>query len=493
MAPPAPEADRLLPAKPSLAPVSYTLTRGVIDSPTADDDDYDRDCERGVPIVLRHSASGLYSPVHNAAPRLLFAEKTTTRSSFGLLVGMTFMTLFMSVVGAGMLSIPYAFTCAPAWVVVAALVYVALSMAFSADSLVQVHIATQLSSFNALALAAGGPWFCHVVSLSTILAVFGACVGCLEIVHDLGPFLWELLGLPASEHSATVVLLVFVSVMYPLTLLKKLSALRFSSYIGFAASIYLVVAIVAARYGRAAPVPALAAEPAPSLLTTAHLMSMFNYAFVMHLNVVPLYDNLRQATHESRSTPGGGFVYPDAAKVMTRIIFAMSTVCILLYTLFGWNAHAMYGDDTDGNILLNLEGEAVMQLPRVAVLATILFSFPLIYHPLLMLCESFTMHLLHPTAPTAPAAPRPARAAASILLLALLLFVAAVMPGIQVTFSLTGASCVTLICYIFPGVCYLRLVPHGPAWRKAAMSVVMGVAAVVGAIATVLVCLGTEF
>ncbi|KDO16127.1 hypothetical protein SPRG_18338 [Saprolegnia parasitica CBS 223.65] len=409
---------------------------------------------------------------------------------------MTFMTLFMSVVGAGMLSLPYAFASAPFGLVFSSLVYVGLSMAFSADTLLRVHIATSLSTFNALAFAALGPWFCHVVSLSTILAVFGACVGCLEIVHDLAPFLLELVGLPASQHAPTIVLCVFVAIMYPLTLLKKLTALRFSSYIGFGASLYLVVAICVAKAQRPTAVIAPKSAVQPVVLTTAHLMSMFNYAFVMHLNVIPLYDNLRQATHESRHTPGGSFIYPDASKVMTRIVFAMSTVCILMYTLFGYNAHAMYGDATNGNILLNLEGEALMNLPRVAVLATILFSFPLIYHPLLMLCESFTMHIVyqqHPNSPTVHAASRPARAVASIALMGLLLFVAAVMPGIQVTFSLTGASCVTLICYVFPGVCYLKLVPDAPTWRKVLVAGIMVVASIVGVIATVLVCLGTAF
>ncbi|KDO23692.1 hypothetical protein SPRG_11140 [Saprolegnia parasitica CBS 223.65] len=471
---PVPESHRLL--KASAMP-AYASVRA--SSPTADDDAYDRDCERGVPIVLRHSASGLYSPTHNAAPR---AFPMTSHASFGLLVAMTFMTLFMSVVGAGMLSLPYAFASAPFGLVLSSLVYVGLSMAFSADTLLRVHIATSLSTFNALAFAALGPWFCHVVSLSTILAVFGACVGCLEIVHDLAPFLLELVGLPASQHAPTIVLCVFVAIMYPLTLLKKLTALRFSSYIGFSAA--------PDRCDRAQD------RVQPVVLTTAHLMSMFNYAFVMHLNVIPLYDNLRQATHESRHTPGGSFIYPDASKVMTRIVFAMSTVCILMYTLFGYNAHAMYGDATNGNILLNLEGEALMNLPRVAVLATILFSFPLIYHPLLMLCESFTMHIVyqqHPNSPTVHAASRPARAIASIALMGLLLFVAAVMPGIQVTFSLTGASCVTLICYVFPGVCYLKLVPAAPTWRKLLVAGIMVVASVVGVIATVLVCLGTAF
>ncbi|OQR80438.1 Amino Acid/Auxin Permease (AAAP) Family, partial [Thraustotheca clavata] len=332
--------------------------KSVNESPTADDDEYDRDCERGVPIVLRHSASEGYSPVHNTAPRPSFVlSKRTSHSSFGLLVTMTFMTLFMSVVGAGMLSIPYAFTNAPSYTVLAILVYIGASMAFSADTLVQVHIETQLSTFNALAYAAYGNWFCQLVSLSTIFSIFGACVGCLEIVHDLAPFILELFGVhTSSDHASVIVLCVFVCIMYPLTLLKKLTALRFSSYIGFLASIYLVLAICIGAADKNDPVAITPKNKQPMALTTAHLMSMFNYAFVMHLNVIPLYDNLQQATlesHISSSMHGAGFTYPNPAKVMTKIIFAVSTVCVIMYGLFGWNAHSMYGDDTQGNILLN--------------------------------------------------------------------------------------------------------------------------------------------
>ncbi|RHY42681.1 hypothetical protein DYB26_002273 [Aphanomyces astaci] len=478
----------------------------------------DCECERGVPII---TSIHLHSPrhQHSLSPSHR-GISSTAASSVPIAVLMTFMTLFMSVVGAGLLSIPFTFTCAPVSVVVTCLVLVGLAMGYTAELLVRVHIATNvftyarrfpshhLSSsfrrFNGLAEVAFGSVFSKVVSATTIFAILGACVGCIEIVADLSPFLVHLVGLDnTSYHPTSIVLPLFIAGIYPLTLLKKITALRFSSYVGFVASMYLVVAVTCRASSFSASSRASSAANnnhstvvrPPSYdnlpLKVAHIVSVFNYAFVSHLNVIPLFATLQHATPSQLLFVLGPLpskTGPPGLMWMRVVIYTMSLFCIGMYAVFGTHAMALYGNHVQGNILLNLEHDRVMDVPRLAVLVTILFSFPLLFHPFRMLVESFALQLV---GCESKALPRSVQAAESLVLLLVVVAVATAMPGIQITFSLTGASCVTLICYVFPVLCYLRLCPHDSALRRG-IAVVIGVFGLAtGIVATGLVLTGT--
>ncbi|RHY28606.1 hypothetical protein DYB32_005837 [Aphanomyces invadans] len=381
-----------------------------------------------------------------------------------------------------MLSIPFTFASAPISVVMMSLLAVGLGMGYTAELLVRVHIATNVSTFNGLAEVAFGPVVSKIVSATTIFAILGACVGCIEIVTDLSPFLVHFVGIETLYNPTVIVLTVFIVAVYPLTLLKNITALRFSSYVGFVASIYLVVAVTVRA---ASSTPAAIVDPVrPTFdhlpLKIAHVASVFNYAFVSHLNVIPLYANLRHAMQPSL-VPSTAL---SALSLMRVVIYTMSCFCIVMYAVFGTHALTLYGSHIQGNILLNLENDRVMAFPRLAVLVTILFSFPLLFHPFMLLVESFALQCMGSEDVYVS---RRAKAMQSLVLLLVVVAVATVMPGIQVTFSLTGASCVTLICYVFPVLTYLQLCPTDSVLRRGAAVVVGVVGAAAGIAATGLV------
>ncbi|CAK5009127.1 unnamed protein product [Aphanomyces euteiches] len=436
----------------------------------------DCECERGVPIVtslhIHRSHGSSLSPKHVTDPPV--------KQSLPFVVLMTFMTLFMSVVGAGMLSIPYIFASTPFGVVVTCLVVVGLAMGYTAELLVRVYMATNITTYLRVLKTCIAD--VHLVDLTGWLSLLMARL-CRKF-----PFLVHLLGINTSINPATIVLTVFLVCIYPLTLLKKLTALRFSSYVGFVASTYLVLAVTL----RSRPSSSIDNIAQPSIahveLKVAHCVSVFNYAFVSHLNVIPLFVNLQHAMPSARGQIFGTSLL--ALSLMQWIIYIMSLFCIGMYSVFGTNALALYGSNTQGNILLNLENDSVMEFPRVAVLVTILFSFPLLFHPYMMLVEAFVLQLWFGHDTTHQLS-RPVKAVESMILLLLIVAVATVMPGIQVTFSLTGASCVTLMCYVFPVMCYLRICPNESVLRRgmAVAAAIFGV--VTGAIATVMVFVGT--
>uniref|UniRef100_K3WY93 Amino acid transporter transmembrane domain-containing protein n=1 Tax=Globisporangium ultimum (strain ATCC 200006 / CBS 805.95 / DAOM BR144) TaxID=431595 RepID=K3WY93_GLOUD len=504
-----------------------------------------------------------------------------------------FMGLLMSVVGAGMLSVPYTFVIVPTAQAVIGIVVVGISMGATANALLHAHVQVaseeelrmrhvgagkRVASFQSLAAKAGGNVFGYIVSAVTALGIFGGCVGCIRIVRDMTPFMVVLMyslinngsvdihtAIPASDQKAAEQILLwglFAVVVFPLCLLKNLSALKITNYLGFLFSIYLVIVItyrstqsvqqhdpedvhndtialnatttanafVVPPRGsvREAPpaigfvhstasftrrrlrsehdtaqdpleAPAMEREaPSPSashgslFSRFAQSVSIYNFAFMMHLNLLPIFIQLR-----------GSFDRPmtETRMRMTKGIIVVTLFCIALYLVFGLCGAKLYGESINGNVLLNLENDSAMKIPLVAVYLTVIVTFPLLFHPMRSVVEELLQqrnqvdtitNARSTTATTAVALPSrfpKQRVVLTTALLGAALLVATHVPRIEIVFALVGATTCTTICFVFPVVIFTRVYPwqknaRGRAqvaalWLIVAFEVVMGGAAVI--------------
>ncbi|KAG6615171.1 Amino Acid/Auxin Permease (AAAP) Family [Phytophthora cinnamomi] len=329
-------------------------------------------------------------------------------------------TLLMSAIGAGTLAVPYTFVLLSPVQAVLVLCCVGLAMAFTADTLVDVHVAVATESvqesretYQHLAWRAGGKRLARLTGALTAFAVFGACVGCVRVVKDMAPVMlsalitgFEQRSVEEQQHAVVVaVWAVVLVVMLPLGCLTNISALRFSSYFGVAFSVYLVGAVAyraaAGGYegdnfdGVVSHVPT--PENKSSLFwRVSEVVGIYNFTFMLHLNVIPLLAQIvasetvkRQEQHDkdiealgSTQAPVSVQLLQAAGRTMRRHLALAVGTCVLLYAMFGVCAAQIYGSNTQGNILLNLSNDRIMAVPRVAVLLTILLSFPLLFHPL---------------------------------------------------------------------------------------------------------------
>ncbi|KAI9912018.1 hypothetical protein PsorP6_008970 [Peronosclerospora sorghi] len=421
-------------------------------------------------------------------------------------------TLLMSAIGVGTLAVPYTFVLLSSVQAVVVLGCVGLAMGFTADILVDVHVSvatdsasdpqqSQETTYQYLARRSCGKSFARLTGALTAFAVFGACVGCLRVVKDMAPMM--LSAMDAGFESRTVieqqhaimlaVWMVVLIVLLPLGCLTKISALRFSSYLGVAFSVYLIGAVTyRAVFGGGvndrAQVSATSAKTETLLFwRVSEVVGVYNFIFMIHLNVVPLLAQVVTAEKErqkncyrdleqivSEETFVLVHVLQSARLTMRRHLTLVIGACILLYAIFGLSTAQIYGNRTQGNILLNLSNDQIMAVPRVTILLTILFSFPLLLHPLRSLVLEVVMvrtsqivdKALDDEVGQTREPSQAVHAAVTVLLVIAQILCAFRVPGLQVVFSFVGASVLLMLCYVFPLIFYVQLAPRRPSRKR---------------------------
>ncbi|TMW58074.1 hypothetical protein Poli38472_013548 [Pythium oligandrum] len=411
-----------------------------------------------------------------------------------------FMNLLMSVIGAGMLSLPFTFAVVRTGDAVVLIVMVGLFMGLTAHALLHAHAQVAMreeamgcigagrnwASYRSMAMQVAGVRFGDFVSVVMAVGIFGGCVGCIRIIRDMMPHMSELIyssfttndydALGDSQQSLfqnTFLWVVFLVVIFPLCSLKELSALKITNYLGFVCSLSLVIAVVyrshmaqhassfnlpkhsantTAHHRTRLPLPAT--EDVSSIARFAQCISIFSYAFTMHLNLLPLFIQLRgKCTEPIRQTRDR----------MTACIVAVVVLCVLLYSIFGFYAFRLYGKNIQGNVLINMQHDSFMQTPLVAVFVTVLVTFPPLFHPQRVIVEELVFRR------PAVEVSRSRRLITTAALLLAELTTAIWVPSIEVVFSLVGASTTVMICYVFPVVMFTRLsswtkISFGPMW-----------------------------
>lgn len=382
-----------------------------------------------------------------------------------------FFTLLTSVVGAGMLSIPYTFTLITRWEALISLLVVGCSMGLMSiailhanatlvanDTFTQNGSPNKYLSFHSIAVEAGGPLFGYIVSISIAIAIYGGCVGCIRIIRDIVPFVVSIILDPSNAAvettlSESLLWFTFVLVVFPLCMLKSLSGLRFSSYVGFSFSVYLTLSMLYRSFSSEKSEKAIQSRPI-TLSNYTQSISIYNYAFLMQLNLLPIFQQLRKCRKER---------IQKSRDMMSIFICAVVVICTLLYWLLGSSSVELYGNKkVQGNILLNLKSDPRMELPVLAVFLTVVLSFPLLFHPLRDLCDdSHTFNNGETSLLT--------RAKIASLLLLSQLMLAVWIPGVQVVFAFTGASSCLVIGVMFPAIFYTKICP----WRKTAHGIAL--------------------
>ncbi|KAF1979072.1 hypothetical protein BU23DRAFT_524772 [Bimuria novae-zelandiae CBS 107.79] len=200
---------------------------------------------------------------------------------------------------------------------------------------------------------------------------FGVAVSYLIIIGDLMPRVVEGFAPQAGEISFLVDrqfwITAFMLIIIPLSFLRRLDSLKYTSIIALFSIAYLVILVVAhyikgdtlADRGTvrvfqwSGAVSALAAFP------------VIVFAYTCHQNMFSILNEISDNSHFRTSSV---------------ILASIGSACAL-YILTGITGYLSYGDNITGNIVNLYPAAAPSTIGRLAIVVLVMFSYPLQIHP----------------------------------------------------------------------------------------------------------------
>lgn len=273
----------------------------------------------------------------------------------------------------------------------------------------------------------------------------------------LGDVSFSLLG---GDRRRNIVLITGL-ILYPLSLLKNLSALAFTSILGFASILYTVLfATIRAidgtykigsgyfllKDGRIPYTPSFIGSSMWKLgFSSLILISNYGLAYVAHYNGPAFYRELRNTCSRRFRT-------------MVRIAYM---ILIGLYILTMATGYYTFGDSCQGNILNNYHpDDPLALLARMATGLSILFGFPLVAagarEGFQNVALRFGYNIDHVVLVTA--------------ILGSVSAIACTVSDVSLVVGLTGAALGSAICYVCPALIYTKAAAkkgRDGGWNKA--------------------------
>ncbi|KAF2818385.1 hypothetical protein CC86DRAFT_309420 [Ophiobolus disseminans] len=200
---------------------------------------------------------------------------------------------------------------------------------------------------------------------------FGVAVSYLIIIGDLMPGVVRGFA-PGAEDVNFLVdrqfwITAFMLIVIPLSFLRRLDSLKYTSIIALFSIAYLVILVVAhyikgdtiADRGTvrvfhwSGPISALAAFP------------VIVFAYTCHQNMFSILNEIADNSHFRTTT----------------VIFAAIGGACSLYILTGITGYLSYGDNIQGNIVSMYPTAVASTIGRLAIVILVMFSYPLQIHP----------------------------------------------------------------------------------------------------------------
>jgi len=395
------------------------------------------------------------------------SKQWTVSRTLGLNAGSTrgsIYNLFSSVLGAGVLGLPHAIA---AWGLLPGLVMIvpfALISLYSLRLLGWSGELTGAKSYRQLAEITLGERFpasSRLVSVAIFFNTFGSLVVYLIVLGDLIPsfvrvFL-EASGADTSVPPHIVVRLLlsstFVIVLMglvfglPLSLVRDLSRLRYTSFLSVGSILFLASVLCMRLFQGLADGTddnlkkaglALQMRPRGSVASLLGGLPTFIYAFSCHFNFFSAVEALKRRTR------------PAVLTVQTWAI----GLSLFTYVLIVCAVLLVYGFNTDADFLTNLPtSDGAFTVAKLLYTSVLIAAYPLNCHPcraaLMEQCGSWGKTDLF-------------RTVATIALVSLSITLAIVCPNISVALSLVGGTATASILYIFPAVFFLAVTDNQP-------------------------------
>lgn len=291
--------------------------------------------------------------------------------------------LLNTIIGAGMLAMPYGIKAngvvLGVWVIV-----------FSACcSLFGLYLQGKCTRYAPLGhalffllLQLTYPQLLVVFDLAIAVKCFGVGILYLVVVGDLVPKVVASLASKAALEShpwllhRNVWIALLAVVVVPLLCLKKLDSLRYALMVALSLVAYLAVLVVVHFLRHDVPESGPVRVWKPYLvLTMLGAFPIFVFAYTCHQNMFSLVNELKDKLPRN----------------INRVIVGAIGTAVLLYVVVGVSGYITFGDLVGGNIIVLYPQSFSSTFGRAAIVVLVVLSFPLQCHP----CRASINHVLH--------------------------------------------------------------------------------------------------
>lgn len=274
-------------------------------------------------------------------------------------------SLVKTIIGAGLLSMPLAFSTDG---LILGFWIIALAGLTSGYGLfLQCYVAKYVPEghatfFNLCSITY--PALLVIFDFAIAVQCFGCAISYLVLIGDLMPTIFPTFG------NREFWVAISAAICVPLSFLKNLDSLKYTSILGLIAVGYLSVLVVAhflvGDVGREHPDLKGPVTLWPQSLTAIFsTFSIIVFAFTGHQNMFSIINESRNKSITS---------------LLVLVVFAV-LVSAALFIIVGFSGYLTFGQNVTGNVILLYPNVTSTIIGRACIVFMVIFSFPLMIHP----------------------------------------------------------------------------------------------------------------
>lgn len=276
-------------------------------------------------------------------------------------------SLVKTIIGAGLMSMPLAFSTDG---FVFGFVIILVAAATSGFGLfLQAYVSRYVppghaTFFNLCSITY--PKLSVVFDIAIAIQCFGCSLSYLVLIGDLMPTIISV-SFIAPENYNTFWTLASAVICVPLSFLKNLDSLKYTSVLGLVAIGYLSLLVI--FHALVGDVPHhlkgnITIGP-PTLSGVFSTFSIIVFAFTGHQNMFSIINEAKDKSIVS----------------LTKLINFAVALSAVLFATVGLAGYLTFGDKVNGNVILLYPSNWTTTLGRFAIVFMVVFSFPLMIHP----------------------------------------------------------------------------------------------------------------
>lgn len=357
-----------------------------------------------------------------------------------------------SIVGAGIIGLPLAVSDCGFFMGIFLLTLVAYFTYFSVRVMVDAGVKVNKRSYEGLSEHCFGWWGFSAVSFFMAAFALGGMFAYLVIIGDTVPVvLDQLFGVEASRN--LIIFMTALVVILPLCLLRDMAALSWSSSLSMTADVVIVLLVLArASFGaenwpaeqEGAIVPSFSfAEP--SIFAG---LGGISFAYVCQHSSFIVFNTLKQPTTANWRTVNLGSV---------GTAFAISMV-------LGLAGYLAFFNQTRANVLNNFAcDDTAINVARLLLAFTMVTTFPMEH----FVARHSIYALFHGKSPPNNAMPLKWHFGITLTLWSIALLVGLTVTDLGKILQFTGAFSASVLGYIVPAMCHIKVNSFQLLWHKA--------------------------